>query len=677
VREAVLRGLQRDPAARWPSMPELLRALHGATRRPAWAAAAVVAGLVLAAAAAGTAWMLADREDAGALLCTGAEAKLAAVWGPPQRQAVEQAFLATGLPYAAQTWSRVGPRLDDHAEGWRAAFGAACEAAPEGARQLDRRMACLERHRDALAAQVEVFAAADAAVVEQAVVAINGLRPADACLRADPGERSPPEDPALARRYDELSRELARAEALARSGGYRAALPLAEQAAAEARALPDLALEGRALLVLGGVQDALGELDEAEDGLERAYFIGRQLADDELARTAADRLVLVAGAQRQDYERGLEWARHAEAELELRDDALARGEHLGNLGLLLTLRGDYDQALRTLQQALEIHRAVLPPGDLAIADQLGRIGIVLRKLDDDAQAAAYHEQALAIYEQALGPDHPEVARVLHNLAAAQFRSGSAERAVASTRRAVAIWEAALGRDHVTIATALVNLSVMLVALDRHEQAEQAARDAIERLERSGTQPHTLCAALVALANAQHGRGRYEDAASTHRRAVAAFEQIGLDDHPDLAQELVNFGDTLERLHELQQAEAVLRRALAIFERSPDPPLRHLHAIHELLAHVALGREQWAQAVEHAERRIALEPVPVAQPYRVASMYLLLARARWGLGRDARERALADAEQAERVAAELPPGEREDRLRREIGAWRAEHEPGRR
>ncbi|MCA9705898.1 MAG: hypothetical protein KDK70_08635, partial [Myxococcales bacterium] len=55
---------------------------------------------------------LAERQG----LCAGAAEELIGVWDRPRRHEAAAAFLATGLPYAADVWERTAARLDERAD---------------------------------------------------------------------------------------------------------------------------------------------------------------------------------------------------------------------------------------------------------------------------------------------------------------------------------------------------------------------------------------------------------------------------------------------------------------------------------------------------------------------------------------------------------------------------------
>lgn len=672
IRRAVTRGLSLAPEERWPSIARLLDELRRARRPPTWRRTLAI-GTAAVGMLAGGVWLAAAREPADAA-CSGAEARLAEVWGPSARTRVEQALLGTGLAYAEPTWARVEQGLDGYAASWRATWEDACERTASGrqpAARLDAQLACLERLRRAMGAQIEVLGTADRTVVEQAVTAVAGLQRSEACL--DPFDRSLPstnEDAELAARHEALEQRIEQAAALTNAGKYDEALATAEAADEEARALAHPPIEAAAALRLGLVQQKQGAFEAAEASLDRAYFLAHRLGDDATARRAAVALCNVVGLDRQDYERGLEWARHAEAEAERSPDPLAMADVLQARALVLMQRGEHERALAELERALGLRREHGADDPLEQAGVLADMGIVQRKLERREAAIASQEQALAVQEEALGPDHPVVGQTLHNLAVAYLvakRKDDAERAI---RRSLAIDEAALGPEHPRLATTLSNLGMILERQGRPAEAEQAMQRAIAIMEASGAQLHTRAILVANLALVRHHRGHEREAAESHRKALALFEEAGLERHPDAALTLSVHGGVLQALGELDEADAVLRRALDIAEELTDEHAAVKVEIFVTRAGLSEARGRWDDAIDHAERALALDPIsPLSNTMRTRA-HLTLARALWASRPGSRAQARAHALEADEASAKLAPSQAP--LREEVTAWLSAH-----
>ena len=80
--------------------------------------------------------------------CQDASAQFDEVWNPPLQEQIRQAFVATGLSYAEDTWERVLRRLDVYGGKWSAMHEETCAATlirgEQSPELMDLRMACLD-----------------------------------------------------------------------------------------------------------------------------------------------------------------------------------------------------------------------------------------------------------------------------------------------------------------------------------------------------------------------------------------------------------------------------------------------------------------------------------------------------------------------------------------------------
>jgi len=91
-----------------------------------------------------------------AALCAPPADRLAAAWSPARRETARSHVLSIDPQYGEDRFTRIAAALDAGARGWSDMHVAACRATRIDHSQtddlLDRRMACLERGRSALAA---------------------------------------------------------------------------------------------------------------------------------------------------------------------------------------------------------------------------------------------------------------------------------------------------------------------------------------------------------------------------------------------------------------------------------------------------------------------------------------------------------------------------------------------
>jgi len=525
LRPIVRRGLALDPADRFPTMDAFVAAL---ARDPRRIRRRVAAGFALAAVASGATAIVVTHLHA-AETCASARPRLAHVWDDARKRRVHDAFTRTARPYAGEAWTAVDHELDAYTADWMTAEAAACEATRVDGTQsealLDLRSACLDRRLASVGALVDVFEHADAAVVENAVQAVDQLPPLASCAdkAALQAVVKPPEDPAAARRVTELRAQLARASALRTAGKPSEAVAIVEPAVAGAIQLGYSPMAAEALLVQGTLEEDREHHDAAQRILVRAADLAEAGRADELRAEVWTQLVRAAsGAGR--YAEAHEDAAHATAVLARlgpgHDAAAARLATLD--GAAYTGEGDYAEALELQQRALEL-RERLHGGDSAeVGTSLNAVGSVLLHLSRNADAIAAYERALAIRVRALGPHHPDVAASDNNLATAYMAMGRFDDARARLLEAKQISDDLFGPTSARSARVLGNL-----------------------------------------ANLYKDEGRYADAVETGKQALA-LEEVALGaDHPMVATLHYVVGKSYLELGDLAHAEAELQRALEI------------------------------------------------------------------------------------------------------------------
>jgi tetratricopeptide (TPR) repeat protein/predicted Ser/Thr protein kinase len=632
LRKVVLRGLATKPGDRNASVQELLRELQkdpARTKRRLMVAAAAVAVVGLGG------WGIYSAQQASALQCTGAEDKLAGVWDDTRKHQVREALLATGRPYAEDTWTRVEKRLDTYTQGWVQMHTDACEATyvrgEQSGQLLDLRMACLGSRLTDLRALVDVLAEADADVLDKSIQAAANLKLLDRCADADALAAAipPPDDPEVAAKVEKQREKLARAKALKDAGKYTEGLALAQEVLDTAGTLDYLPLVAEAQLRVGVLQAEEVDFEASEKSLAEAYWIALGAKHDEALAEAATQLVDVDVAREQP-EAALRWGRHARAAVErVGLGGVEEARLLSNLGSMLAQQGEHDEARVHHDRALALFEKALGPDHPEVARALLSGGGALRSADKRDEARAYFERAVAISEQASGPEHPDVGLGLTDLGSLLVEQGEHERACPYLERALAIYGKLLRPDH----------------------------------------PRVL-AALSFLAYALQEQGRFDEARERYERALAKLERTVGPDHPEVAMALLLASRALQREARYDEARAHLERAVAIGlggkpgadDRDPVEPL-------DDLAQLLLRQGEDDEAVRHLERALAIREQHDVPPHDLAETRFAMASALWETGKD-KKRAVELAEQAH-DEYEKAGTQYEDELK-EVHAWLRKH-----
>ncbi|MCA9694267.1 MAG: tetratricopeptide repeat protein, partial [Myxococcales bacterium] len=671
LRRALLRGLAAHPRDRWPSMNALLSELtrdRARTRRRLIGAALVVSSLVVGAA--GFARSYGDEADA----CERV-ADLGGVWDPPRAQVIHDALTRTGAAYAEDAWRQVQAQLDAHATRWSATRVEACASHLRGAQSdtlYDRRVACLDRRREELAAVTNVLAEADATVVENAGRLAFGLVPVATCddLERLSAAVLTPEEPQLAARVDALRSRLTRVSAERGAGRYRAALAEARAITDEAEALGYRPLVAEARLELGLLEGHLDHFAGADESLSQALWDAEATGHDEVAVTASQQRILLYGDRMAEYARAHAWLPHAQAIADRVADDRTFAQLAFVRGAVLLDEGRLQEARAELTRAVPLVRQSFGDEHPMTARALRSLASTLNSLGEFDEARGHLEAAVAILERSLGPRHPTLAQVLLTLGNLHIGQGRDDEALAAYGRALEISRAALGDDHVS--TGAMTLSVGLVHGQRREleEADQKFTRALEIFEaRLGPEHPNVAVALANLGSTKAAQGQLDAALEHLQRGAAILERVNGDDHKDTSAMRAMLGDVLRRKGDLAGAQALYQRAIATLERTLGPDHHELAIPLAGLARCALDDDRPRQALPLARRALALREANHEEGHDLAADQLLLARCLWDGGGDKAEaRALAEAARRALEAA----GPRFEAERDEVASWLEGH-----
>jgi tetratricopeptide (TPR) repeat protein len=692
LRDLVLRGLQKRPEDRHASMDDLVASLEAQRRRPLRAGVGTAA---LGIAAIATASVLASSPESS--VCSGAGSRLQGTWDDERAARVELALRRAPGPDRDAAWDRVRPQLDAWADAWASEHRDACEATRvhggQSEREMDLRIACLERRRRELHATTSLLAAGDPEIAQRAGDLVAALPDLRRC--SDPDELQdriePPATPELREHVETIRDALASVRVLVRAGRYADAKPEAVRAEAAAQALGYRPLLAEARVELGHLAHVSGDHETAERVLEGAHAEALAAGHDRVALQAATELVRVVGGELARHDDGLRWAGQARALLDRTEAGPAsaadlldatgvveagRGRHeeareahaealrlraeagdgplrvavtRTDLGLAELSLARYEEAKGELTAALHEREAVLGPWHPEVAVSLNNLGNVWLAAGKTDEALAHFERALQIRRRVLGPEHPHVGSALTNVGNALIQGGDLEGALARQQEALELWLSALGADHPHVAMVRTNMAVTLKRLGRLDEALVQAELAVESEERTLGPDHPS----VGMSHGNLGHvldllGRPAEAEAHLRRAHAVLKAAMGPDHPTVGQANINLAIVLaagEHWDEVLEhaTEAIRTLEAALGARHPD---LFLPLSWQGRALVELKRP--TEAITPLERALEVAG-PETQPDDRAATHLALATALWDAERD-RDRARSMAEAAYADAA---------------------------
>ncbi|MCB1036047.1 MAG: tetratricopeptide repeat protein, partial [Acidobacteria bacterium] len=668
IRRVLRRGLLENPRDRYPTLEALLRALRrarDAPRRRSLVAATLFAAAVLGLAATGRA-----EKD---VRCSGAEERLAGVWDPARRSALEAAFRGTGRSWAGDVSRTTNEALDGYRQGWILQHTEVCRATQVRGEQspalMDRRMDCLDQRRSELRALVDFLESDPEGALDRAVELASTLSPLADCADT-PALMAPLQAPAegeARQKVRSLRRRLAQARIQEEAGRYDEARSEAASVLEESQSLGYWPLTAEAWARLGSAQGRLGEREEAAASLRQALLAAQAGRHDRAAAEAAIALVRLSANEEADLAQGELYSEVAAALLgPLRQAGVLEASLADARGLLFFQGGDYEAAEKEHRRALAQLREVLGPGHPALASSLVRLSNVTAENGDLAAAKSLLQEALEIHVSTLGENHPLTGTTHDRLGSVAFREGDLLLARGEYQRALEIKRATLGPRHRKVGITLMHLGNVESREGHYDRAVELFRQALEILESAlgPDHPHTAIA-LGNLGAALADQGKGEEALEYHRRALEIQERTLGVEHPWAANHHFNLGKVANDLGRFAEARRHLEAALEIWRKAYGEVHPSIAQGTSELGRSLLGLGLARDARTRLEHSLELQESTPSDPLLLAETRFYLARSLEASSGESR-RALELATAAGRALEEVPAGG--GRLHDEIEAW---------
>jgi tetratricopeptide (TPR) repeat protein len=241
-------------------------------------------------------------------------------------------------------------------------------------------------------------------------------------------------------------------------------------------------------------------------------------------------------------------------------DSPRQATWIGQLGNVALLRGDYDEAARQYQRALEVFERI---GDQAgMATSYHQLGMIAQERGDYDEAARQYQRSLDIRER-LG-NQAGIASSYHQFGLLAQDRGDYDEAARQYQRALDIRER-LG-DQAGMAGAYVQLGVLARRRGDYDEADRQFQRSLDIFKRLGDQ--------AGMARSYHGlgmiaqhRGDSDEAARQYQRSLDISERLG--DQAGMAPIYHQLGLLAQDRGDSDEAARQYQRALEVFERIGD------------------------------------------------------------------------------------------------------------
>jgi len=243
-------------------------------------------------------------------------------------------------------------------------------------------------------------------------------------------------------------------------------------------------------------------------------------------------------------------------------------ESFSALAALELRLGRYGEAELHFRRALAIWNAPEGAESLEVVEAINGLGVTLHESGRFAEAEPLLRRALQGFERHL-PDSLEVTRALFNLVYVLHAEGRLDEAATLGERQIRILETSFGPDHPRTARGIEALA--MVTADRADIARaEALYTRSLKIFRRGDDPLAVAGASFRLAQLYASQGKFEEAAGLavegsgiRSRLLGAEDPKGIENLEDQAELKILFD-------QLPEAEATLRQALDLAEKSAGP-----------------------------------------------------------------------------------------------------------
>ncbi len=617
LRTVVIRGLERKPSARWPSIKELLAAIEGELsranrrRRSRRLMIGAAASVFLGTGVVGANYAAKARARA---TCETLGASIEEVWPGPEGQArerVRDAALASGLSYAEEMPDRLDPWLDDYAARWQKTRRETCvlhrvehSVDDKFRAQAD---ACLWDRKESLAAVLENLAGGDKTAILGAVPAVTSLPTLEDCADAIAlrDQELLPEETDLREPVADARRQLLAARSLATAGATEDAVRQL-RALLESPAVHDWpALRAEVLTELGRREANAGEVATGEGHLTDAVRLAGGRGHMAVAAEAAAYLITVVGIDASRPAEALVWNELAQVFLERshRQGTLLDAERVQNLAKLKFKNSDLDEARAGYERALAINERLLPANHPDIATNLGNISLVLIQQGALDNAEDYLLRARQARVEAFGEVHPRSVEALSSIAHLHFMRGDYDKAEQTIRETLELAIRVYGAEHSFVARTYGNLGAALSALGKYDEAFKALKRNHELNLKLLPPDHDLLALSFSnLGSFQNDRGEFRDALALLQSAQQILEQKQGSKSQYLAGVLEARALAVRHIKgSVEEAEQLFRRALALYEQNNGPMHANVATSLGELAYFLIERGEHDEAATLLER----------------------------------------------------------------------------
>jgi tetratricopeptide (TPR) repeat protein/CHAT domain-containing protein len=321
--------------------------------------------------------------------------------------------------------------------------------------------------------------------------------------------------------------------------------------------------------------------------------------------------LIVEAHYRRGKVRGTESVKLAERTVDIRENHLGP-EHpdvalsLLNLGLILIVAEEYEDAIEALDRGIKIAEKEFGPEHPLVAKMLASKGRSLDGLSRLTEATPCLEQALSVQEETIGEDHIDTAKTLEWLCWHWYWMGDVEKAIAMGERGLEIHQRLSPPDHHWRARMLNALASAVSFAGDHDRAWDLYQEAYTiSKEILGPDCSDIGYLLFNMGEVKSLQGELDESRTYYEGGVSIIEQAFGPEYGDVAYGLINLGQIQQQRGDYTGAQSLIERAIAIYERIFGADSPRLAVPQQILASVLQSMGEYAEARSMLEHSLSV------------------------------------------------------------------------
>lgn len=234
------------------------------------------------------------------------------------------------------------------------------------------------------------------------------------------------------------------------------------------------------------------------------------------------------------------------------------------LGLIHTIKSEYDKAIRYFNKALVIDKKFYGKEYPAVATHYGKLAIAYMFAGHNDTAIDYYGKAIAIGKKFYGEDHPEMANFYNDMGLSYHYKGEYDTAIAYQTKALAIDRKFHGEAHPHMAFRLNNLGLAYNEKGEYQKAIRWLNKALAMDKKIYEGDHPSMATVYSnLGNSYRYMGNYDRSIRYFEKALEIDLKFFGEEHLDTVTNLNNLGLVHWDNAEYDKGFECLNRALSL------------------------------------------------------------------------------------------------------------------